>query len=102
MKKKLKACATAVFLYLLSATGSWMFINSYANSYNRLSLNQIKTAGLIMEENNAYVNVLDKKINIKLNDIKPQSRIFGGAYILSPVEIRSAAYIISLLTENFS
>ena len=99
-KKHKKAAASAVFLYLLLAGGSWMFINSYVNSYNRLSGDKITAASLTVSGGNAGVRILNKSADIDLSPIMPDSKLYCGAYILSPDEIRSAAYLISLLPLN--
>ena len=96
-KKRKKAAASAVFLYLLFAGGSWMFIYSFTNSFNRLTEDKITPASLIVSNGNARVQVLNRSADISLRPFRPDSRLYYGAYIFSSDEIRSAAYLISFL-----
>ena len=95
-RKKKKTALKAVFFYLLLSGGSWMFINSYANSFNQISARRIVPAGLVLKEESASVELLGHSGNFSLSWIYPESRAYCGAYLLSPDEIRAAAYIISL------
>lgn len=94
--KKKKTALKAVFLYLLLSGGSWMFINSYANSYNRISGENIRPAGLVISGGRASVEVLDYEAEFGISGIAPESKAYCGAYLLSPDELRAAAYVISL------
>ena len=95
-RKKKKTALKAVFLYLLLSGGSWMFINAYANSFNQISEKRIVPAGLVLKEERAFVELLGHNGNFSLSWIYPESRGYCGAYLLSPDELRAAAYIISL------
>ena len=97
MRRKNKNTALkAAFLYLLLSGGSWMFINCYANSYNRLSSDDIKPAGVIISGGRASVELLDHSAEFSIEGIAPESKAYCGAYLISPDELRAAAYIISL------
>ena len=98
--KRKKTAAGAILVYTLLAGGSWMFINSYTNSFNRLTEKKIKPASLIVSSDSASVQVLNRAAHIDLRPILPESRLYYGAYIFSPDEIRSAAYLISFLHGN--
>ncbi|MCQ2469043.1 MAG: hypothetical protein MJ100_04460 [Ruminococcus sp.] len=94
--KKRKTALTAAFLYLLTMGGLWMFVNSYTNSYNKLSEEKIVPASLTIEHNRAALTVLNCKIDTDLRNLSPESKLYCGAYIIAPDELRSAAYLISL------
>ena len=99
-RKRKKTAAVAVLMYLLLAGGLWMFINSYTNSFNRLTKDKITPASLTITNENASVQVLDRYAEIDLRPFMPDSKLYCGAYILSPDEIRSAAYLIFSLHGN--
>ena len=96
-KKRKKTAAGAVLIYLLLVGGMWMFINSYTNSFNRLTEEKIVPASLTINAESASVQVLNKSAELDLSPLSPDSKLYCGAYILSPAEIRSAAYLISFL-----
>jgi hypothetical protein len=97
MRRKSKNTALkAVFIYLLLSGGSWMFINCYANSYNRLSGEDIRPAGAVISGGQASVELLDHSAQFSISGIAPESKAYCGAYLLSPDEVRAAAYVISL------
>ena len=96
-KKRNKTAAGAVLIYLLLVGGMWMFINSYTNSFNRLTEEKIVPASLTINAESASVQVLNKSAELDLSPLSPDSTLYCGAYILSPDEIRSAAYLISFL-----
>ena len=62
--KKKRPPSGAAFIYLLLSGGSWMFINSYANSFNRLSSEKIVPASLTIESGRASVECLTKAAEI--------------------------------------
>ena len=98
-RKKKKTAITAVFMYLLMSGGSWMFINSYANSYNHMSEDKMIPAGMVISGGKATVEVLDHSAELSLSGIDPKSKAYCAAYLRSPDEIRCAAYVISLCVE---
>lgn len=95
-RKNKKTALKAVFAYLLISGGSWMFINCYANSSNRLSGGDISPASLVISGGRASVEVLDHRAELSISGIAPESKAYCGAYLLSPDELRLAAYIIAL------
>ncbi len=97
--KKKKTALRAIFLYLLLTGGSWMFINCYTNSYNRMAGDKIAPASLDVSGSKASVTVLEHRMDIDLSAAEPDSSLYCGAYILSPDEVRSACYLISLLAD---
>lgn len=97
MKRKRKRTAVrAVFIYVLLTCGLWMFLNSYTNSYNRLSRDKIVPAGLDLCGDTASIEVLDHEIRLDLSAIAPESRLYCGAYLISPDELRLMCYLVSL------
>ena len=95
-KSKKNTTLTAVFLYLLLSGGSWMFLNSYANSHNHMSEEKIIPVGITVNEDKASVEILDHHREFSLSVISPDSSSYCAAYLASPDELRAAAYIISL------
>jgi len=96
-KKKKKTALGAVFAYLLTAVGSWMFLNSYANSYNRLTQDKIAPASLVMNGDTAKVEILEYSAQFSTKLISPDSRLYCIAYLISPDELRTAAYLTFFL-----
>ena len=96
IRKRKKTAVRAIFLYMLLTFGLWMFLNSYTNSYNRLSGEKISPAGLDLCGDMAYFEVLEHEINVDLSIMAPESRLYCGAYLLSPDELRLTCYIISV------
>lgn len=94
--KRKKTAVRAIFLYMLMTFGLWMFLNSYTNSYNKLSGEKISPAELDVHGDMAYIEVIDHEINLDLSAIAPESRLYCGAYLLSPDELRLTCYLISL------
>lgn len=95
-RKKKKTALKAVFFYLLMSGGSWMFINSYANSYNKISRDSIVPAGIVIKNEQAAVRLLGHNRELDLSWIAPDSKSYCMAYIFSSDEIRAASYLISL------
>jgi hypothetical protein len=95
LKKKKRTAVRAILLYLILTAGSWMFIKSYTNSYNRLTGENIAPASLDLNGSKASVSVLEHSTEIDLTGIFPESRLYYAAYLLSPDEVRAMAHIIS-------
>ena len=91
-----KAALAAAIVYMLLAGGSWMFINSYANSFNRLSNEKIVPAVMTIERGRASAEVLGKTLDIDISGINKSSKSWFAAYLAASDEIRSAAYLIAL------
>lgn len=96
IRKRKKTAVRAVFLYILLTFGLWMFLNSYTNSHNRLSGEKISPAGLDVHGDMAYIEVLEHEINLDLSAIAPESRLYCGAYLLCPDEVRLTCWIASV------
>ena len=97
---KKKTAVRAVMLYLILTAGLWMFINSYTNSYNRLTGEKIAPAGVTLSGGKASVNLLEHDTEIDLGAFSPDSKIFCAAYIISPDELRTAAYLLRFVTRS--
>ena len=95
-RKKKKTVLRAVFMYLLLSGGSWMFIYSYANSCNHMRGEYMVPAQMAVEDERATVDILGHSAEFSISDIAPHSKLYCGAYLLSPDEVRLAAYVVSL------
>ncbi len=95
-KKRKRTFLRAIFIYALLMIGSWMFLNSYSNSYNRFSEEKIAPASLDLSGETARIGLLNHEITVSLSEIAPDSRLYCAAYLLSPDELRSVCYLISL------
>ena len=96
-RRKEKKAVRAVFVYMLLTVGSWMFINSYANSYNRFTQEKIAPASLVMTGSTANVEILEYSAQFSISGLSPESRVYCIAYLLAPDELRASAYLISAL-----
>ena len=94
--KKIKTAARLMILYIVLTAGSWMFINSYTNSYNRMTGEQIAPASLVLNGGTASLSVLEHSTEISLSGIAPESKFYCAAYFFSPDELRITAGLISL------
>ena len=94
---KKKTAVRAIMLYLILTAGLWMFINSYTNSYNRITGENIAPAGVTLSGGKASVKLLEHDTEIDLGAVSPDNKAFCAAYILSPDELRAAAYILHLV-----
>ena len=95
-RKKKKTVLRAVFMYLLLSGGSWMFIYSYANSCNHMRGEYMVPAQMVVEAERATVDILGHSAEFSISDIAPHSKLYCGAYLLSPDDFRLAAYVVSL------
>lgn len=97
MKKILKKSAVrAAFAYLLLTTGLWMFINSYSNSYNKLTAEKIAPASITVSEASAEMTVLENSVLLDLSLFMPESKLYCGLYILAADELRMLTALITL------
>lgn len=94
-RKKKRTVVRIILIYIIMTIGSWMFLNSYANSYNRISDEKIAPASLNMNKGTASIQMLEHSVEFSLSWLDPESRFYCGAYIISPDEIRLMAYLIS-------
>lgn len=95
-RKKKKTVLRAVFMYLLLSGGSWMFIYSYANSCNHMRGEYMVPAQMVVDDERATVDILGHSAEFSISDIAPHSKLYCGAYLLSPDDFRLAAYVVSL------
>lgn len=94
-RKKKRTAVRAALWYALFTIGSWMFINSYANSYNRLTGEKIAAASLEINGETAEIGVLEHSLRLDLSGLSSDSKLYCAAYLMSPDEVRAAAYVIS-------
>ncbi len=99
-RKKKKTALRAAFLYLLMSGGSWMFLNSYTNSFNRISEESIVPASMTVDDDNASIELLSHRAGFSVAGIMPDSKLYCAAYLIVPDEVRAAAYVMSLCTES--
>ncbi|MDE6092600.1 MAG: hypothetical protein K2F73_06205 [Ruminococcus sp.] len=95
-KTSKKNAVRMIFVYLLLTAGSYMFLKSCSNSYNRLSGEKIAPASLVINGETASVSVLEHKFSFNTDIISPESKLYYTAYLLCPDDIRLMAYFISL------
>lgn len=89
MIKKLKKAARAIFVYIVLTAGTQMFLYSYTNSYNRMTDHKIKPASLVVNDNYAEFQILNKTYILSLEKISPENKAFLWAYLFSPDELRA-------------
>ncbi|MBE6862277.1 MAG: hypothetical protein E7497_05200 [Ruminococcus sp.] len=95
-RKKKKTFVRAVFVYLLLTTGLWMFLNSYSNSYNRLSVEKLSPASLIISEDKAQLKILNQEFTFGTDALLPESKLYYVLYVISPDEVHFVSDIFSL------
>ncbi len=94
--KKKKTLVKAGFVYLLLTTGLWMFLTSYSNSYNRLSVEKLSPASLILSEDKAQLKILSHEVTFGTESLMPESKLYYVLYVISPDEVRFISDIFSL------
>lgn len=95
--KKKKTAFKAVFVYLLMTCGLWIFLNSYANSYNKLTDEKIIPAGVYMNTDSIHVSVIKHSANLDTSMFSSESKLYYVLYMLSPDELRGAVMAFSIL-----
>lgn len=98
MKKNKKKAVKGVLIYLILTVGLWMFLYSYANSYNRLTDEKIVPAALNVEENSGELEIIGKKYKLDFDMLAPESKLYFVAYLFTPSELRRD--IMFLCTES--
>ena len=88
IKKRQKNMVRGVLVYLILTMGLWMFVYSYANSYNRLTDEKIPAAEFIMNENNAEIRAVGRKFNIDTGILAYESDFYFASYMLVPLELK--------------
>ncbi len=94
--KSKKKAVRIIFAYLLLTAGSYMFLKSCCNSYNRLSTERITPASLVINGKTASVSVLEHKFSFSTDILSPESKIYYTAYLIAPDDVRLIAYFISM------
>ncbi|MCD7891942.1 MAG: hypothetical protein LUG26_09510 [Ruminococcus sp.] len=96
-RNKKKAIVMAVLLYLLLTTGLWMFLRSYANSYNKLTTEKISPASLTLKNETVEMKILEETYEFSIESITPESRLYYILYMTAPDEVKLYVVLISLL-----
>lgn len=95
-RKNKKTAVRVVFSYIVLTAGLWMFMFSYANSYNKLNEEKIVPASLTVTSSCAELTILGRRFTLG-NSFSPESRLYLTAYLLAADELRAAAVILSAL-----
>lgn len=88
MKKNKKTAVKWVILYLIITAGLWMFLYSYANSYNKLTDDKIVPAALHTNKHGIELEVIGKSFKPSLEAFESDSKLYFAAYIFMPEEMR--------------
>lgn len=90
-----------IFVYLLLTAGVYMFLESCCNSYNRMAEEKITPASIVISGKRASVSVLENKVSFSTEIFSPESSLYLTAYLVSPDDVRSMAYLLTLAESNF-
>ena len=93
--KKNRTAVRAAIVYLLLAGGSWMFADSYAKSYNRLTGEGAAPVSADVTGSTVHVGIAGSDAEIDLSGLTPDSKHYCAAYNLAPDELRLACYLIA-------
>ncbi|MBQ8296429.1 MAG: hypothetical protein IJX77_01445 [Ruminococcus sp.] len=96
MKRK-RTVIKLIFFYTLLTTGLWMFLMSYANSYNRLTTEKISPASLNLSAETAEMTILENTFHLNIEKFLPESKLYYLLYLVSPDEIRLSSGLISVV-----
>ena len=88
MRKYKKTTVKWAILYLIITIGTWMFLYSYANSYNKLTDNKIVPAALHTNEHGFELEIIGQSFKTPLEAFEPESKLYFAAYIFMPEEMR--------------
>lgn len=89
-----KKTVIMVLVYLIMTVGLWMFLYSYANSYNRLTDEKIESARLTVSEDRAELELIGEKFVFEQEILPENSKAYFIIYVFTPVELRG---LISLM-----
>lgn len=95
MKKK-KTAVRAVILYLVLTTGIYMFITSYSNSHNRLTLEKTEPAGITLNGSTAKMQILEESFSINVEALMPESKLYSFVYLFVPDEVRILTFLVAV------
>lgn len=94
MSAAIKKAVSRIFIYILLTAGTYMFLVSCCNSYNRMSAEKITPASIVITGNKASVTVLESSLTFRTEIFSPESKAYFSAYLVSPDDVR----IISLVS----
>lgn len=89
-----KKTVIAVLMYLILTVGLWMFLYSYANSYNRLTDEKIESARLTVADDLAELELIGEKFVFEQEIFPENNKFYFIIYVFTPAELRG---IISLM-----
>lgn len=89
-----KKTVIAVLMYLILTVGLWMFLYSYANSYNRLTDEKIESARLTVADDLAELELIGEKFVFEQEIFPENNKAYFIIYVFTPAELRG---IISLM-----
>lgn len=95
MRKSKKTVVKAIIVYIVLTVGLWMFVYSYANSYNKLTDKKIVPAALVTRENEAELEIIGMSFKLDSAMISPESKLYFAAYLFMPVELRNGIRVCS-------
>lgn len=86
-RKKNTAVKAVIFCTILTV-GIWMFLYSYANSYNRMTDEKIVPAVINVDENGTELDIIGKKIRLDTDCFNDESKLYFILYLIMPIESR--------------
>lgn len=89
-----------IFVYLLLTAGVYMFLESCCNSYNRMTEEKITPASIVISGKKASVSVLENSLSFSTEIFSPESSLYFTAYLVSPDDVRSMAYLLTFAESN--
>lgn len=90
MKKNSKknTAVKAVIVCAILTVGVWMFLYSYANSYNRLTNEKIVPAVVKSDESGMELELIGKGYRLDTDCFKSESKLYFILYLIVPIESR--------------
>ncbi len=86
--KGIKNMVRGVLVYLILTMGIWMFLYSYANSYNRLTDEKIPAAEILTDKGSMTMRGAGMSYNISTEIFSAESDFYFAAYMFIPTELR--------------
>lgn len=83
-----KTAVKTVIICTILTVGAWMFLYSYANSYNRLTDEKIVPAVINVDENGMELELIGKGFRFDTDCLKAESKLYFILYLIVPIESR--------------
>lgn len=96
-----KIMVRGVLMYLILTTGIWMFLYSYANSYNKLTDDKIPPAAVKVDKERTVLEIMGESYVVNTDLFSPESDFYFAAYMLMPVEVRALCTAESAWEKEF-